>query len=65
MVDQAVEVPVPMTQEEVVRVPKVVNHYRHHHVEVGQVVDIHAPYEKEEIVRAPRMIPQERIIQQA
>ena len=31
--EEVVEVPVPMAQEEIMHVPMVVNHHRHHHVE--------------------------------
>ena len=34
-VEEVVEVPVPMAQEEIMHVPMVVNHRRHHHVEQG------------------------------
>ena len=53
--------PVPMTQEEIVHVPAVVNNHRHHHVEQKVIVDFHVPHEKEEIVQGPKMIPQERV----
>ena len=32
-IEEVVEVPVPMAQEEIMHVPMVVNHHRHHHVE--------------------------------
>ena len=35
-VEEVVEVPVPMAQEEIMHVPMVANHHRHHHVEFVQ-----------------------------
>ena len=45
--EHIVEVPVPMTQEEIVHVPAVVNNHRHHHVEQEMIVDVHFPHKKE------------------
>ena len=39
-VEEVVEVPVPMAQEEIMHVPMVANHHRHHHVEFVLVVVI-------------------------
>ena len=39
------EVPVPMTQEELVHVPTVVNHHRHQHLEQEVLVDVYVTHE--------------------
>ena len=57
------EVRVPMTQEELVHVPMVVNHHRHQHLEQKVLVDVHVTHEKEEIMHASKIIPRERVIQ--
>ena len=41
-----------------------INHHRHHHVEVDQIVDVTVPMEQEEFIQVPKIIPQKRIIQQ-
>ena len=63
-VEQVVEISVPMTQGNIVLMPTVVNHRRHHHVEQEVIFDVHARREKEEIIHASRIILQERVIQQ-
>ena len=55
--EEVVEVPVPMAQEEIMHVPMVVNHHRHHHVEQEFIADVHVPHEKEEIIHVPKIIP--------
>ena len=45
-VEQVVEISVPMTQGNIVLVPTVVNHRRHHHVEQEVIFDVHAPHER-------------------
>merc|ERR1712066_98700 len=62
MVEQIVDVPVPMTQEEIVHVPSVDRQHRHHHVHVDHHVDVHVPHEQEEIVHVPVIQTQERIV---
>ena len=49
------EVPVSITQEEIVHVPRVVYQHRHHHAEVEQVVDLHVPHHIEETVSVPKV----------
>jgi len=44
--DQLAEIPAPMTQKEIVHVPKTTQQYRHH-----QFVEILVPMQQEEIVR--------------
>ena len=58
------EVPVPMTQEELVHVPMVANHHRHQHLEQEMRVDVHVTHENEEIMHVSKIIPRERVIQQ-
>merc|ERR1712187_43488 len=63
MVEQIVDVPVPMKHEEMGHVPSVDRQHRHHHVHVDHHVDIHVPHEKEEIVHVPVIQTMERIVQ--
>ena len=49
------EVPVSITQEEIVHVPRLVYQHRHHHAEVEQVVDLHVPHHIEETVSVPKV----------
>ena len=53
-----------MPLAEIVHVPTVVNHRRHHHFEQNVIVDDHVTHEKKEIVNVSRIIPQERVIQE-
>jgi hypothetical protein len=64
-VEMIADVPVPTMQQEVVLIPTVVNHYRHHHVEQDVIVDVHVPHEQEDIIHAPKIIPPEWLIRQA
>jgi len=52
-----VDVPVPQIVGEIVQVPTVVQHARHHHIEVEQIVDVHLPVQQEEIVQVSVVIP--------
>ena len=54
-VPQFHQVPVSVTQEEIVHVPRVVYQHRHHHAEVEQVVDLHVPHHIEETVSVPKV----------
>ena len=46
LVEQIVEVPMPMAQKEMVLGPIVVHHHSHHHVEQEVIVDDHVPLRK-------------------
>jgi hypothetical protein len=63
-VEQVVEVPVPMTQEEVVHVPTVITQQRAQHQHVEMEVQVPVPMTQEEVVHVPVVIPQERISHQ-
>eukprot|EP00972_Heterocapsa_arctica_P002464 355629-Heterocapsa_arctica.AAC.1 len=64
-IEFVVEVPTPMTQEEIVHVPNIINQHRHHHGELEQIVDGHVPIEQEESIHLPKIIQQQRLIRQA
>ena len=66
-VEVAVEVPVPMTQEEIVHVPKIIQQERNHHFHVEEIVDIEIiqkiaqrkkPILQEEITHVPKIMKQ-------
>ena len=63
LLEQIVEVPMPMAQNEMVLIPTVVHHQSHHHVEQDVIVDDHDPQEKKEIIIVRKINHQERIIQ--
>ena len=53
-----------MPLAEIVHVPTVVSHRRHHHFEQEVIVDDHVPHERDGIVNVSKIIPQERVIQE-
>ena len=59
-VDQTVEVPIPMTQEEVVHVPQVITHTRVQQQQVEQTVEVPIPMTQEEVVHVPKVVTQTR-----
>eukprot|EP00969_Alexandrium_andersonii_P266222 11766497-Alexandrium_andersonii.AAC.1 len=61
MVEQAVGVPVSITEEEIVRVPTVANHHRHHHTHVEQIVGVEAPQVRAEVVHVPKLAAREPV----
>ena len=63
-VEQLVEVPVPMTQEEVVHVPEIVTQTRVQQQQVEQMVEVPIPMQQEEIVHVPEIVTQPRIVHQ-
>ena len=63
-VEQVVEVPVPMTQEEVVHVPKIMTQTRVMQQHVEQVVEVPIPMTQEEVIHVPEIITQTRIVHQ-
>jgi hypothetical protein len=42
----------PMVQEQVVHVPKIIQHERNHHFHVEEIVDVHVEQQVEEVVHA-------------
>ena len=58
------EVPIPMTQEEVVHVPKVITQTRVQQQHVEQTVEVPIPMTQEEVVHVPKVITQTRVQQQ-
>ena len=61
--EQLVEVPVPMTQGEIIHVPKILAQERNHHIHTEETVDVVVEPKVEEIVRVPKVQQQERIVQ--
>eukprot|EP00913_Durusdinium_trenchii_P023810 g22360.t1 len=57
-----VEVPVPLGEEEVVKVPKIVQKTRKKQVEVEQVVDVPVHQVQEELLVTPVLIQKERLV---
>ena len=59
-VEQIVEVPVPMTQEEVVHVPKIITQTRVQQERVEQMIEVPIPMQQEEVglfQKAKRPLP--------
>ena len=65
IVEEVVEVPVEVVQEEIVHIPKTVMQTRFRHVHVEEFVDIPVPQEQIEIVEVPRLLQQERMVRRA
>ena len=65
IVEEIVEVPVEVVQEEIVHIPKTVMQTRFRHVHVEEFVDIPVPQEQIEIVEVPRLLQQERMVRKA
>jgi hypothetical protein len=59
------QAPVTEMQKEVVLIPTVANHHRHHHVEQDAIVEFNVPREQEDIIHVPKIIPPGRLIHQA
>ena len=55
-VEQEVEIPVPMQEEEVVHVPKTVTQTRIKHQQVEQSVEIPVHMTEEEVVHVPKVV---------
>ena len=65
IVEEIVEVPVEVVQEEIVHIPKTIMQTRFRHVHVEEFVDIPVPQEQIEIVEVPRLLQQERMVRKA
>ena len=63
-VEQLVEVPVPMTQEEVVHVPEIITQTRVQQEHVEQMIEVPIPMQQEEVVHVPEIVMQPRIVHQ-